>query len=938
MTRRSLNRALRGALFLVCGAVALAQGTADKPLQLDPAVRTGTLKNGLRYFIRNNAKPEDRAELRLVVKAGSVLEDPDQQGLAHFVEHMAFNGTKNFKKHEIVDFLESSGMRFGADLNAYTSFDETVYMLQLPTDNPRTLDRGIQVLEDWAHNISFEDDEIDKERGVVIEEWRSRRGADARIREHTYPVLMYKSPYPERFPIGRKEILDTFRHETVRRFYKEWYRPDLMAVVVVGDIDPDAIEKMIKDRFNRIPPSSNPRPRFQAVIPDHPQTLIAIATDPEATGSSVTVRYKLPFRQTVTEGDYRNDLINTLFVTMLNQRLAELRQQGEPPFLNARAGAYNFGTAKRFFDLSAAVENGGVLRGLAAMLAETERVRRSGFTQTELDRTRQDMLRGISQLYSERDKIESQSYASEYADYFLEGVPSPGIETEYAISRTLLPAISLDEVNAMAARLMPEQNRAIAVVSPQKDGVKVPNEIEILATFNNIARATLPAYVDKATDGPLLAQPPVAGRITGEKTNPTIGTIEWTLSNGARVVLKPTDFKNDEVLFASSSFGGSSLASDEDYLSASIATAAVGEGGVGNFGKIELEKALTGKAVGVSPYIGELQEGINGSTSPEDLETMFQLIHLYFTSPRRDSTAFAGLLARTRASLQNRDSRPEQQFYDSLQAILSQHHPRRRPLTIDALDKVNLDRALSFYRDRFADAGDFTFFFVGNLKPETIRPYVETYLASLPSNGRKETWRDLGVRPPTGVVTTEVRKGVEPKSQVALVFSGPFSWSRENRHVLGAVMDLLEYRLREVIREDKGGTYGVNIYASPSRYPVERYSAVINFGCAPDRVEELTKAALDLIEEFKKDGPRAADMEKLKETERRDRESSLRQNGFWIGSLQNSYLYGEDPNDILTGDRLIEKLTPEEARQAAIRYFDMNNYVKAVLYPAGTTP
>jgi zinc protease len=927
-------------LLIALTAAGGAQGNSAAPLPLDPAVRTGTLKNGLTYFIRKNAKPEDRAELRLVVKAGSVLEDPEQQGLAHFVEHMAFNGTKNFKKHEIVDFMESAGMRFGADLNAYTSFDETVYKLQLPTDDPRVLDRGVQVLEDWAHNVSFEDEEIDKERGVVMEEWRLRQGADNRMREITMPVVFQGSRYPQRLPIGKTAVLDTFRHETLRRFYRDWYRPELMAVVAVGDFDPEAVRKMIEDHFNRIPPSVNPRPRFAADIPDHPGTLVVIATDPEATSSSVNVRTKFPYLPSASEADYRRGLIEDMISSMLGQRFDDLRRAADPPFLGASFGISGFNTAKRFVDLSAAVQNGGVERGIEAILTEAERARRHGFTQGELDRARQDILRGMEQFYSERDKIESDRYTDEYVSYFLEGTASPSVDVEYALYERLLPAITLDEVNAAAKKLlaMQENNRVIAATSPKKEGVAVPTEAELRGAFKKIAAADISPYVDNVTDQPLLASAPVPGRIVEEKRNAELGTIEWKLSNGARVVLKPTDFKNDEILFTASSSGGYSLTSDANVFSASLATTVVGESGLGSHSRSDLEKLLTGKAVRVAPYIGELQEGLNGMASPKDLETMFQLINLCFVAPRRDSVAFTGLMARTRASIQNRTSRPEQVLYDSIQATLSQHNPRRRPLTAEDLATVSLDSALDFYRDRFADAGDFSFFFVGSLKPETIRPLVETYLASLPSSGRHESWRDLGIRPPKGVVSTEAHQGAEPKSQVALIFTGPFVWNRENRHLIDAVTELLEYRMREVLREDKGGTYGVGVYATPAKYPEERYSMVVNFGCSPDRVDELTKAALGVIEEFKKNGPAKGDMEKMKETGRRERESQLKKNGFWLGSLQSSYLYGDDPNEIPHGDRLIEQLTPEQAKAAAIRYFDMNNYIKAILYPERRTP
>lgn len=902
-------------------------------LRLDPAVKVGRLKNGLTYYIRKNAKPEDRAELRLVVKAGSVLENPDQQGLAHFLEHMAFNGTKNFRKHELVEFLESIGMRFGADLNAYTSFDETVYMLQLPTGDPKILDKGFQILEDWAHNVSLEPEEIDKERGVVREEWRLRRGAEARMRDQQFPVLLHNSRYAERIPIGDMSVIDTFSYRTIRDFYQTWYRPDLMAVIAVGDFDERMAEKMIQEHFNRIAPRQNPSERGSTPIPDHDSTLFAIASDPEASRTAVTVYYKHPHRSVEVAGDYRTNIVEGLYNAMLSQRLHERTRLPDPPFIFAYSGSSAFGTARDMYVLGAGVTNNGIERGLGALLTEAERVRRHGFTPSELERSKMELLRSIEQLYQERDKTESGRYADEYASHFLEDVPAPGIDYELALYRAYLPGITLADVNAVAGRLITDQNRVVYANMPATPGVRNVTEADLRAVFGSIALEDIGPYVDHVADRPLLAVPPAPGTIRSERKLPELGVTEWTLSNGARVVLKPTDFKNDEVLLSGISFGGTSLASDADYISAASAAPLMQEGGLGDFDRVTLEKMLAGKVAAAAPFIGELQEGISAQASPQDLETMFQLVYLNFTAPRVDSAAFLSYRSRMQSLLQNRSARPETAFGDTLQVTMSQYHPRRRPATAARYDSLDLGTAYRFYRDRFADAGDFTFVIVGNFDADSIRPLVATYLGGLPASGRNENWRDLGVRTPTGTIEKEVRRGVEPKSTVQMIFTGPFEWSMENRHMVLSMMDILENRLREELREEKGGTYGVSASGSVQRYPVPQYSLTISFGCAPDRVDELVNGALGVIAGLKEKGPQTGELDKEKETQRREREIYRKDNSYWLSVLQSRYVNGENPLSILSEPELTDRLTPQSIRDAARNYFTMKNYVKVVLYP-----
>lgn len=905
----------------------------DSELPVDPAVTAGTLPNGLRYYIRENREPQDRAELRLVVDAGSVLEDDDQRGLAHFVEHMAFNGTTHFEKQELIDYLELTGMRFGPDINAYTSFDETVYMLMLPTDSAELVSTAFQILEDWAQGQLFDHEEIEKERGVVIEEWRRGRGAQARMFDKQVPVLFKDSRYAERLVIGSKESLEGFELEAPKRFYRDWYRPDLMAVIAVGDFEKETIESLIQDHFANLAGPENPRERASYPVPDHEETLFAIATDPEATFNSVGIYWKQPLRDESTLGAYRQSIVESLYNGMLNARFFELTQQAEPPFLGASSGQGRFIGAKEVYFLGAGVQDNGVERGLEALLTEAERVARYGFTESELEREKAEALRRMERAYAEREKTNSAAYASEYVRAFLWDEPIPGIAYEFELYKRFIPEIELEEVNRLAQEWIVDRNRVIMVNGPEKEGVQIPSEQELLTVFSAVGAAEITAYDDKTTDAPLVARAPEPAAILEEEDIDEIGVTRLELANGVRVLLKPTDFKDDEIVFQARSPGGTSLAPDEDYVAAITASTVVGQGGVGEFSLVDLQKVLAGKVVRVSPFIGSLEEGLSGSVSPADVETLFQLIYLHFTAPRRDGEAYQSFRSRIQAFLANRSADPNAAFQDTLQVTLSQHHFRARPPTSQLYDEMDLDKSFAFYEDRFADASDFTFVFVGNLDLESLRPLIQTYLGGLPSTGREETWRDVGVRPPTGVVRKTVYKGIEPKSQTQIVFTGPFDWTRQNRYVIRAMVDVLRIKLREVLREEMGGTYGVRVSASANRDPEQSYSVTVGFGTDPERLEELVQAVFVQIDSLKLSGPSEDDIAKVKEQQRRSRETSLRRNGYWLGQLVSSDRYDLDPRNILTYEELIDALDAEDVRQAAIRYLNIDNYVQVSLYP-----
>ena len=914
-------------------AAAAQAAPLDARLPIDPAITAGTLDNGLRYYIRRNGRPEQRAELRLVVNAGSVLEAEDQRGLAHFVEHMAFNGTVHFAKQSLVAFMESIGMRFGPGLNASTSFDETIYMMRVPTDTPEPMRTAFQILEDWAHGVSFEAEEIDKERGVVIEEWRLGQGAGARMRDRQFPVLFQGSRYATRLPIGDRETLQTFAHDRLIAFYRDWYRPDLMAVVAVGDFDVAQVEALVTQHFSRPRrvDASKPRPVYD--VPDHTGTRFGIATDEEATSTSVALYHKLPARDEATVGAYRQRIVEGLYNGMLNRRFSELAQKPDPPFIGASSGTGRLVRGAEVYALTAVVQEEGIERGLGALLVESERVARFGFTASELDRQKRDVLRSMERAFTERDTQDSAGFVSEYIRNFLEGEPIPGIAYEFGLFERFVPGITLDEINRLARDWLRSDNTVVLVNAPDKPGLRVPDEAALRAVINGVDTASITAYVDTVTDQPLVPKAPEPGAIDDTRTIEGVGITEWTLSNGVRVVVKPTDFKEDQVLFRAFSPGGTSLATDDDFIPASTSAFAVAAGGVGSFSAIDLRKLLAGKVAVAQPTIGNLEEGMSGSASPKDLETLFQLISLRFTAPRADPVIFGVLKEQFRASLANRRASPDVAFQETLQTTLTQDHPRARPVTPELIDQMDLDRSMAFYKDRFADASDFTFVFVGRVTPDELRPLVTRYLASLPALDRQETWKDEGIAPPTGVVKRTVQKGLEAKSRTAVVFTGPFEYDREHRNAIRAMGIVLDTRLRERLREELGGTYGVSVSPATQWAPKAQYQLMIQFGSAPERAGELTKEVFDEVARLKAGPIEAAEVAAAREALRRDFETGMTQNGFWLAQLAARYQQGEPAADLLTYPASLDQISPAVVQEAATEYLNIENYVQVTLRP-----
>ena len=906
--------------------------TLDQKVPVDSRIKIGYLPNGLRYYIRVNGRPYRRAELRLVVGVGSVVEDKDQLGGAHMLEHMAFNGSKNFPKQELVSFMESIGMRLGPGVNANTGFDETVYMLHVPTDTPEALQKGILFLGDVAHDLSLDPSALQKERGVITEEWRMGRGADARMQDKQTPILLKNSRYAERVPIGTKESIETVTPEALKRFYTDWYRPDLMGVVAVGDFDPAMVEKLIKDRFAPIPPAAAQRQRPSFPVPDHADTLYAVVTDPEATATTVGLYNMLPLRDQTTMGAYRQQQVERLYTGMMNSRLAELTMKADPPFARAGTDRGIFVKTKEAATLMALVDDRGIERGLEALVAESARAARFGFTAAELAREKSDMLRRYESAFAERDKEESADLAAEFIRNFVQQEPLPGITFEYGMVRRFVPDITLDEVNKVA-KDWASGSRVVMVNAPEKPGIALPTEAKLAAAIKAASEREIKAYVDVSSNQPLLAAPPQPGTIAKASTRAGFGLTEWVLSNGVRVVLEPTRFKDDEVVFRATSPGGTSLASDPDYVAAMTAAQVISAGGLGSFDAIQLRNALAGKTGVVSPFIGDSQEGLSGGASPKDLETLFQLIYLTFTQPRADATVFKIMTDQMKTMLASQQASPEWLFRQTVRTTLSQNHFRARPMTPELVKEMDLQKSYAFYKDRFADASDFTFVFTGNFDVAKMKPLVEQYLAPLPSIGRKETWKDVGMVPPKGVVEKVVRKGIEPKSQVDIIFTGDMTFDVPGRTSLEALEMVLESRLRERLREALHGTYAIDVSSRASKVPRPRYSVTIEFGCDPDRVDELVKAAFKEIEALKAGGPADKDVNDAREALLRQHDSDLAENGRLADAIMNAYDDGDGVSYFFSLPVYYANMSGAAIQEAAKKYLDANNFVRVTLLP-----
>lgn len=893
-------------------------------IPFNPEVKIGKLSNGLTYYIKNNGKPENKVELRLVVNAGSILEDEDQLGLAHFMEHMNFNGTKNFKKNELVDYLQSIGVKFGAHLNAYTSFDETVYILPIPSDDPEKLEKGFQIIEDWAHNALLTNEEIDNERGVVLEEYRLGKGANERMMQKYLPKMLYGSKYAERLPIGTKENLETFDYESIKRYYKDWYRPDLMAVMAVGDVDVATLEAKIKEHFGKIPAAKNPRPRPVFDLPNHKETFVAIESDKEASFSQVQVMFKDRENSKADEtlGEYRQSIVQSLFSQMINNRLEELRNGENPPFVFGSSGyGGTYARTKNAYQSFAMTSETGQMQALKTLLEENERVRQHGFFKGELERAKKDIIARMEKSYKDSDKMESNRVVSEYIRHFLEKEPMPGIEWEYNFYKQQLPRIGLDEVNALISSYIKDDNRVIILTGPEKDGVTKVTEEEVRSLLESVKNTKLTPYEDTAVAESLITTLPASGTITDYSVDEKLGTTTLTLSNGAKVTYKVTDFKNDEILFDSFSFGGNSLYTNEEHIATVNANGGLAEAGVNGFNKTEMSKMMSGKIVRVRPSIGTYSEGMSGNATPKDMEDLFQLIHLYFTSLNKDEKAFKSFIEKQKSFLGNMMSNPQTYFSVKMGEFMYGKSPRYTGFpTPEKMDQANYDLAYEKYQERFADAGDFHFYFVGNIDEKKLAEFSMKYLASLPSTNSKESYKVSDFRPLTGMHEKIIEKGEDPKSAVRITYHGPTEYDAKEALAFKSLAEVLSIKLIEKLREEEGGVYGAGANASISKMPYGWYRFNISFPCGPENVEKLKNAALTEVEKLIASGPSEKDLDKVKEAQILDRKEDIKENRFWLRTLKNADYQDKDASKIFDFEETVRSLTTADLQNVAKKY------------------
>ena len=920
---------LLSSIFLLSTLMLAAQTNLDLNSKLpnDPAVSKGVLDNGLTYYIRSNSEPENRAELMLVVKAGSIDEDDDQQGLAHFCEHMSFNGTKNFPKHELINYFESIGMEFGPEINAYTGFDQTVYMLKVPLDKPEYMEKGLQVLYDWASQVDDADEEIEAERGIILEEERMGRGASDRMMKEWLPVFLRDSKYAERLPIGKVDIIENCKPEVLRRFRNDWYRPDLQALIVVGDFDQQEMVAKVKEKFSAIEEPKNPRAKETYDIPGHEETLVSIATDKEAQYPVAYVYYKHDLETSNELKDYRKSIIENIYMGMLNNRLAEKTQQADPPYLLGQSVySHQFGPLSAYTSVTV-TQGDKITTGLKELLLENQRVKKFGFTETELERQKTAVLNNMEKAYNERNNTKSLNYANEYMRNFLvTKEPFPGMENEYAYYKEFVPGITVDEVNALAKEWITKENRVVVITAPENEKTIVPNKDEVLALLDEVETAEIEPYVDAVSDVPLLSDEPFGSKVSETTPIQNVDAVEWKLENGATVVIKTTDFKDDEILFNAWSPGGSSLYPLDDVVSVDLTTDVMAESGIADFDEITLNKMLSDKVFGLSPYISELSEGFNGSASVKDVETLLQMLYLYFTEPRFDEVSYQSLMQQYATVLENKSASPESNFRDTLNVVLSNYNEREKPMSVERLKEASFNKMKQIGRERFKNASDFKFFFVGNIDLETFKPLVEKYIGGIPTLNKQEEWVDLGIEKPEGVVNKVVNKGQEEKSIQYIVFHGDFDYTSQNRIQLDAMGRILSTRLLEVIREDKSSVYSISARPSSSKFPDPEYTVAISYGTSPQKLDEL--------KEYIKNGPTDEEVKKAQEKMLREREVSVRENSFWLNVLSSTYyLKDGDFSEFGTYDELVKNIDVKSTKSAFKTYFDFDNYVSVALAP-----
>lgn len=928
-----------GCLLLIFLSAGFLQAQEMQPLPIDPKVRYGKLDNGLTYYIRHNELPENRADFYIAQNVGSVLEEDNQAGLAHFLEHMAFNGTKNFPENGIDKYLQSVGMRMGENLNAYTSFDETVYtIINAPVDKPHVVDSCLLILHDWSNSLALTDSMIEKERGIIREEWRTRRDASQRLLEKQLQQMFPGNKYANRIPIGSIDVINNFKPEELRAYYKKWYRPDLQAIIVVGDVDVDTVEKTIKTMFSDIPAPVNPAKREYVSVADNDEPIVSIATDKEASSTIIYIYHKydpMPAQLRSTAAGLITDYISAVCSQILNERLEALLHQANPPFVYAEAydGDFMVARTKDAFTIAAIAKEGEIDSTMTALVREMERARQFGFTVSEYERAKINILKQYESAFNERDKQKNSSYTKEYVNHFTEGGYIPGIETEYTLINQIAPNITVEQVNQYLSQVIGEKNIVLALSGPEKEGVVYPTESELLEMFNKARSQKVEPYKEEVNNDPLIPELPAPGKIVKEEHDGLFDATVLTLSNGVRVVLKPTEYKKDEIQMTATSPGGSFMVGIDDAKNMKVFNSVIGLGGLGNFSAIDLSKKLAGKKVSCSASLGVDNESLNGYASPDDVKTLFELIYLAMTSPRTDNDAYASFENRMKAQLENAKLDPSTALNDTISKVVYNNHPRAVSLEAEDFDKISYQRILDIYKERYGDASDFTFTFVGNLNVDSIRPYIEQYLATLPANGR--------VDKPSPDALPKIMKGKlenhfsremqTPKSSVFQLYSGKSEYNLKNLLTASLLSQILDLVYTETIREAEGGSYGVYAGVSLSDFPKGQTTLQVFFDTDPEKWENMVRIVDEEIQRIATDGPKSEHLTKSRDNMLKRHNERLQENSYWLNVIDSYYFRGMDA--YTNYKETLESITADDIKKFMSDFISQGNCVEVVMGP-----
>lgn len=926
-------------LLLITTFVTMAQQNPILPS--DPNVRTGKLENGLTYFIRNNGLPENRADFYIAQKVGSMQEEDNQAGLAHFLEHMAFNGTKNFPGKSMLNYLQDNGIKFGTNINAYTSFDETVYfMTNIPTNNQNLMDSALLVLHDWSSAISLEEDELENERGVIREEWRTRGGAQQRLWDQLLPKMYPDSKYAKRMPIGSIDVINNFKPEEIRAYYQKWYRPDLQGIIVVGDVNVDEMEQKIKTLFSPITLDAERATREYFPVHDNKEPIVAIASDPEARTTSIMLFYKhdpMPEEMKNTQAGYLTQYILNAAAAMVNQRFDEILQKPDAPFTSAYAydGDYFAAKTEDAWTVVAGSAEDKIPEALEAIVRETERIKQFGFTPSEYDIVRTNIMKSYEDAYNNRDKQRNTAYSEEYVRAFTDGEPIPGIEFEYQFMQAVTPNIPVEAINQTIKQLIGDENIVISVTGPQKEGLVYPAESELLEVLASVKAETIEPYAAEVIDEPLIASPPTAGKITKEEKDEAMDATVWTLQNGMKVILKNTDFKDDEIIMTGTSVGGYSQYAVQDPINSKMMNGVIRLGGVGNFSATDLPKVLAGKTASARPSISLITQDFNGSSSIKDFETMLQLVYLYFTAPRQDNDAFQSYVQRMETQLKNQEAEPMVAFSDSINDALYGDNPLAQRTRPADLKKIDYDRIMEMYKQQFRNPGSFVFTFVGNIDEVKVRPIVEQYLASLPGEPVKGEFIRVPMDFKSGTAENIFQREMQnPKASVFNTFTGTIDRNMKNQILMSMFDQILDIVYTEKVREEEGGTYGVSSAGAISRYPEGQTILQIMFDTDPEKMVHLNGIIYDVLKDIAENGPREKDFSKVKEYMNKSYNENLKENGYWMNVLDLKYFYDEDThtNYIET----VNAVTQNEIRDFAADLLKQGNKKTIVMMPKVT--